>query len=117
MNIQIPFHTFHFEIIAQEPLILPSYKGSTLRGGFGNAFRRVVCALKKNDCSECILKEKCVYSYVFETPPPSDTKIMRKYTSAPLEGNVGPFMPLINAGEVLHVGKGTSFGLGKYGIE
>ncbi len=30
-----------------------------------------------------MLKEKCVYSYVFETPPPSDTKIMRKYASAP----------------------------------
>jgi hypothetical protein len=54
-----------------------------LRGGFGNAFRRVVCALKKTDCADCILKEKCVYSYIFETPPPSNTKIMRKYTSAP----------------------------------
>ncbi|MBI5307121.1 MAG: CRISPR system precrRNA processing endoribonuclease RAMP protein Cas6 [Planctomycetes bacterium] len=70
-------------MIPKEPIILPSYKGSTLRGGFGNAFRRVVCALKKNDCGDCILKEKCVYSYVFETPPPSDTKIMRKYKSAP----------------------------------
>lgn len=29
------------------------------------------------------MKEKCVYSYVFETPPPSGTKIMRKYKSAP----------------------------------
>jgi CRISPR-associated endoribonuclease Cas6 len=32
------------------------------------------------------------------------------------EGNIGPFMPLIEAGEVLHVGKGTGFGLGKYEI-
>jgi hypothetical protein len=32
------------------------------------------------------------------------------------EGEVGPFMPLICAGEVLHTGKGTGFGLGKYGI-
>ena len=30
------------------------------------------------------------------------------------EGDIGPFMPLIKAGEVLHVGKGTGFGLGKY---
>ena len=68
---------------ALEPLILPSYKGSTLRGGFGNAFRRVVCALRKNSCQDCLLKNKCIYSYVFETPPPPDTRIMRKYTSAP----------------------------------
>jgi len=32
------------------------------------------------------------------------------------EGNIEPFMPLIKAGEVLHVGKGTGFGLGRYGI-
>ena len=32
------------------------------------------------------------------------------------EGEIGPFMPLIKAGEILHVGKGTSFGLGKYRI-
>ena len=64
-------------------MILPSYKGSTLRGGFGHAFKRVVCAIKSRECTSCLLKEKCVYSYIFETPPPSDTKIMRKYTSAP----------------------------------
>ena len=32
------------------------------------------------------------------------------------EGNISPFIPLIKAGEVLHVGKGTSFGLGKYEV-
>jgi CRISPR-associated endoribonuclease Cas6 len=83
LNIELPYKKFEFQIIPSEPLILPSYKGSTLRGGFGNAFKKVVCAFKKTDCAECILKEKCVYSYIFETPPPSDTKIMRKYKTAP----------------------------------
>jgi len=32
------------------------------------------------------------------------------------EGNIESFMPLIKAGEILHVGKGTAFGLGKYEI-
>lgn len=32
------------------------------------------------------------------------------------EGNIEPFMPLIKAGEILHVGKGAGFGLGKYEI-
>ncbi len=80
---RIGYQHFLFSLGAKEILLLPSYKGSTLRGGFGNAFRRVVCALRKTDCTECILKEKCVYSYVFETPPPSDTEIMTKYTNAP----------------------------------
>jgi CRISPR-associated endoribonuclease Cas6 len=79
----IEYKQFRFGITALEPLILPTYKGSTFRGGFGYAFKRVVCAIRDKECPDCILKEKCVYSYVFETPPPSDTKIMRKYKAAP----------------------------------
>ena len=79
----IEYQQFNFKLTAKEPIILPAYKGSTLRGGFGYAFKRVVCAIRDKECADCLLKEKCVYSYIFETPPPSDTKIMRKYKSAP----------------------------------
>jgi len=79
----IKYQQFLFRLTAKEPTILPAYKGATLRGGFGYAFRRVVCAIKDKECADCLLKEKCIYSYVFETTPPSDTKIMRKYKSAP----------------------------------
>lgn len=79
----LAFQKVLFTLEAKEPLILPSYKGATLRGGFGHAFKRVVCALREKNCRDCLLKEKCIYSYVFETPPPSDTRIMRKYSAAP----------------------------------
>ena len=72
-----------FTLKALEPLILPPYKGSTLRGGFGAAFRRIVCVIRDKECSDCLLKGKCVYSYIFETPPPADTAIMRKYKAVP----------------------------------
>ncbi len=81
MNIKTA--SFRFKIQPLESMILPSYKCSTFRGGFGYAFKKVVCAIKDKECLECLLKERCIYSYVFETPPPSDTKIMRKYKSAP----------------------------------
>ena len=74
---------FQLHIEARQPIILPPYKGATLRGGFGNAFKKVVCALKVKECSDCILKEQCVYSYVFETPPPNGAIVMRKYRAVP----------------------------------
>jgi CRISPR-associated endoribonuclease Cas6 len=70
-------------LVPKETLFLPPYKGSTLRGGFGYAFKRVVCSNREGECQDCLLKEKCVYSYVFETPVPKDAKIMRKYPAAP----------------------------------
>ena len=74
---------FKFKIVAEDKLCLPQYKGSTFRGGFGNTLRKVVCIAKKEECCTCLLKEKCIYSYIFETPPPKNTKILRKYPYAP----------------------------------
>ena len=74
---------FQFTIVPDDIIVLPLYKGSTFRGAFGHAFKRVICAIKQSDCSECLLKNKCIYSYVFETPPPPDTEMMRKYKTAP----------------------------------
>jgi CRISPR/Cas system CSM-associated protein Csm3 (group 7 of RAMP superfamily) len=62
-----------YEVILRagdEGLVLPSYKGSTLRGGFGAAFQRVVCSQRDNDCHHCLLQNTCPYSYIFETAPP-----------------------------------------------
>ncbi len=46
---------------------LPPYKGSTFRGVFGRALKKVVCALKRQECANCLLKQRCVYALVFET--------------------------------------------------
>jgi hypothetical protein len=83
MNLIIPYQTFQFVLKPKERIILPPYKGSTFRGGFGNAFKKVVCISRNTECSLCMLKEKCIYSYVFETQPPSDSSVMRKYEKAP----------------------------------
>ncbi len=83
MVIGLPIAKVRFTLRALDTLSLPPYKGSAFRGGFGHAFRKVVCAIRKKDCTDCLLKHKCAYSYVFETPPPPDTVIMRKYPRAP----------------------------------
>jgi len=59
---------FRFTIEAAETLYLPEYKGSTLRGGFGHAFRKVVCTMGPIPCSTCLLFLKCPYPQFFETP-------------------------------------------------
>ena len=77
------FAQFQFVLKVVNCITLPVYKGSTFRGAFGHAFKKVVCVNRDRICGTCLLKEKCVYSYVFETPPPSDTSKMRKYPFAP----------------------------------
>lgn len=74
---------FRFTTCAQEKIRFPAYKGSAFRGGFGYAFKRVVCVIKGKPCDECLLKQKCIYSYIFETPPPEDTEMLRLYPKVP----------------------------------
>ncbi len=82
---QIPYQKFTLTLEAIEELHLPYYKGSTFRGGFGNMFRRIVCALKRQDCLDCMLKSRCIYAYVFETPSNEGAEIMNmnKYEKVP----------------------------------
>jgi hypothetical protein len=56
----------------QDKVRLPPFLGSTLRGGLAMALKKTVCALKASSCMDCILKERCAYSYIFETPRPAD---------------------------------------------
>jgi len=47
---------------------LPFYKGSALRGVFGRALKKTVCALRQQQCDACLLNTRCLYAAVFETP-------------------------------------------------
>ncbi len=81
----ITYRKFRLTIEALEPIFLPVYKGSAFRGGFGNAFRKILCALKKRECNDCILRTSCIYAYVFETLPHNGTDLMNmgKYERVP----------------------------------
>lgn len=80
------FMIFNYEIdieAGEGGLLLPSYKGSTLRGGFGSAFRRIACSQKGLECPVCLLRTGCPYAYVFETSPPPGSAALRNYESIP----------------------------------
>jgi hypothetical protein len=63
---------YRFTIKPEYELILPPYKGSTLRDGFGSALKYSVCVERGRECIQCSHRYKCIYSYVFETPVPNE---------------------------------------------
>ncbi len=68
---------------ARDPLQLPPYKGSTLRGGFGSVFKETVCVVDHRECVRCLLRSRCAFPYVFDTPVPEEAVRLRKYPAAP----------------------------------
>lgn len=99
---------YQLSLVAREGITLPEYLGSTLRGGFGRSFRRIVCFNHKISCPNCLLRERCVYAYVFETSPPKDSERLRKSKDIPR-----PFIiePPIDGKREYHQGEGLEFGL------
>lgn len=64
----LPYLSLVFELEAQENSRLPTFKGSLLRGIFGNALRRTVCLMHaQKQCADCFLNRQCVNTRIFET--------------------------------------------------
>lgn len=60
------FSKVRFNLVADETMILPEVKTSMFRGGFGHIFKSFNCANRlSKDCASCLLKETCIYTYVF----------------------------------------------------
>jgi len=78
---------YELELTPVEPLSLPAFMGSTLRGAFGNVFRRIACSepirARHRDCQGCLLRDSCPYAYVFETSPPPGSERLRTHTAIP----------------------------------
>ena len=61
---QVATYTFQCRFVTQA--FLPEFKGSTIRGAFGHALKRISCALRRQDCGSCLLFETCAYAFLFE---------------------------------------------------
>jgi hypothetical protein len=82
---------YRFTLKARDELHLPPYKGSTLRGGFGHAFKQVVCLQRQaKTCEGCLLRENCPYAYIFDTSPPPDAEVLRTHSDVPLPFVIEP---------------------------
>jgi hypothetical protein len=82
---RIPYLRLRVELRARERAFLPPFRGSLLRGAFGHALRRSVCAFgPEQSCASCPLRAACVYTRLFESylegePPP----LLRGVATAP----------------------------------
>ena len=62
---------------------LPHFTGAMLRGAFGFALKRAVCAMPHGDCGNCMLAPRCVYPHTFETRWPTQDETRPQQTEAP----------------------------------
>jgi len=89
----IPYLRLQITLQAEEPAMMAPYQGSMLRGAFGHALRRTVCAMgPRQECASCVLRQACVYTRIFEPfvegePPPflrGVDQAVRPYVFEPL---------------------------------
>jgi len=84
-----PAARYRFNCVADTPLHLREYAGSTLRGAFGHALKKTVCVTHEADCKACALYRSCAYPAVFEPPAPA-THSVQKFSQIPAPFVVEP---------------------------
>jgi hypothetical protein len=103
------FAPLTFEIEATTDLHLPDYKGSALRGGFGNAFKKAVCLTRTLDCPPCFMQKQCAYYSIFES------KIEKRLADMLRIGGDAPhpfvLLPPLTAGNTFAKGERLAFQL------
>ena len=74
---------YELKLRACQSASLPAFLGSTLRGAFGHALKEAVCVMNHRDCAKCLVADRCIYPYLFETPVPDDVPQLRGQQQAP----------------------------------
>jgi hypothetical protein len=91
MERKIVLGLYRFTLEAQDELRLPDYWGSTLRGAFGHAFRRLACPARPGE--PCPIPQQCAYHLIFETSPPPDAPALRNLEEIPRPFVIAPPPP------------------------
>lgn len=73
----LPVARYRFRFRLQDPLRLPEYAGSLLRGQFGAALRKHACITGAPRCPGCPLQGTCSYPRLFEAPAPAAHALQR----------------------------------------
>lgn len=82
MNFHLPVARYRLQCEAVTDLHLPDYSGSTLRGVFGHALRRLVCITSAPRCESCAHYRGCLFPGIFKPPAPPGHPL-QKFTELP----------------------------------
>ena len=91
---------YQLRLRACQSVVLPQFLGSTLRGALGHALKEAVCVMNHRDCGRCMLAERCIYPYIFETPAPP-IELLRGQKGAPHPFILMPPLPEPDDGPIL----------------
>ena len=109
LPITLPITRYRFTAIVQQPLQLPDYAGSLLRGQFGAALRNVACMTRQSTCGGCPLLQTCPYTRVFEAvAPPKGSHALQDFSNIPQPYVIEPPTP---GARVLATGDALVFNL------
>lgn len=78
-----------FTLLPTEKIILPPHPGSTFRGAFGHALKKLTCIQKNIDCQHCSNSKMCAYSQLFN---PFLTEEEKAETSNRFQNKPRPFV-------------------------
>lgn len=79
----LPLAQYRLHFLPDSAFETRGFLGSAWRGALGHALKRTVCVIRGTRCEACLLFRSCVFPQLFETPPPQDTGLMRKYQTVP----------------------------------
>lgn len=74
---------YHFSCRFESDAVLPAFKGSTLRGALGHSLKQTTCALKRQDCGNCMLAASCGYAFLFEMQTDNEIRRPHPYVIEP----------------------------------
>lgn len=74
-----PFIWTKYEVVlaVEAPLLLPAYKGATLRGSFGNTLKRLCCSHNPATCEARLPECACPYGSIFSPQTPESNPHLR----------------------------------------
>jgi len=104
---QLPVARYRFEFRLTDPLRLPDYAGSLLRGHFGAGLRQAACVTRQPTCVGCPLLQSCPYPAIFEAPAPA-AHALQRFSQVPNPYVIEP--PPIGS-RMIEAGGRLSFGL------